>query len=492
MTADAAGATATRARPLTWRTAAALSFFSSGAVLVIEILAGRLLAPYVGVSLETFTGIIGTVLAGIAAGSALGGRWADRHDARPMLGPLLVLGGVLAWLSLPIVTALGPTVGRDPGGIVLLTAAAFFAPAAVLSTISPMAAKLYLDDLGDTGSVVGGLSAAGTAGALAGTFLTGFVLVAALPSRPIVMAVGVALVVWGSVLWVRYRPGTPRAVTVAGVVVAALLGSTVQGPCDHETAYFCARVEADPERPGGRALWLDDLRHSYVDLADPTHLEFRYVRLLADAAAILDDGPIEALHLGGGGFTLPRYLSEVRPGSQHLVLEIDPALVDIATDELGLEPRPDLEVEIGDARLALGDLDDARFDLVVGDAFGSASVPWHLTTTEVVAELARVLRPGGVYAMNLIDGGPNRFARAQLATLARHFEHVTVVVPPDGVPAHQATNQILVASDRSLDALEPDPEDGRVLTPAEVGAWVDGARVLRDDHAPVDQLLTFR
>jgi SAM-dependent methyltransferase len=482
--------TTTETRPaLGWWTAASLSFFSSAAVLVIEIIAGRLMAPYVGVSLETFTGIIGTVLAGIAAGSALGGRWADRHDARQLLGPMLVLGGVLAWLSLPIVTVLGPSIGRDPGGIVLLTAAAFFLPAAVLSTISPMAAKLNLGDLDETGSVVGGLSAAGTAGAILGTFITGFVLVAALPSRPIVVAVGIALVTAGALLWARLRARPPGLLSVAGVFAALLVGSTVQGPCEIETGYFCVQVDEDPQNPSGRILWLDDLRHSYVDLDDPTHLEFRYVRLLADVADGLPEGPLDVLHIGGGGFTFPRYLTAERPGSQHVVLEIDDELVRIARDELGLRTGPDLEVRTGDARLAFGDLPDDGYDLIVGDAFGSASVPWHLTTTEVVAELDRMLRPGGIYAMNLIDGGPNRFAEAQLATLARHFDHLAVIVPSAGV-GDFPVNQILVASDQPLPPIEPATGDGRVLTGDEVASFIDGARPLRDDFAPVDQLIT--
>lgn len=464
-------------------------FGTSAAVLVLEIIAGRLMAPYVGISLETFTGIIGTVLAAIAVGAAVGGRLADRRDPRPLIGPCLALGGVLAWLSLPVVAVLGPVVGSDPLSIVVLAAAAFFLPAATLSAVSPMVAKLRLASLDETGSVVGGLSAAGTAGALAGTFTTGFVLVAALPSRPIVLAVGAVLVVVGlGVHWrLVHRPPAVAAVLV--VLVAAGIGAATPSPCEHETAYFCVRVETDPVRPSGRVLHLDQLRHAYVDLDDPTYLDFRYVRLLAGVAAALPAGPLDALHIGGGGFTFPRHLSAVRPGSDHLVLEIDPALVDIAEDELGLVRGPDLRVRTGDARLAFADLDDDAYDLVVGDAFGSESVPWHLTTREVVEEIERVLRPGGVYAMNVIDGGGSRFARAQLATLALRFDHLAVIHPPGGVPEGRAVNQILVASTSPLPPIDVDPADGVVVDGDALEAFVDGAHPLTDDHAPVDQLV---
>jgi SAM-dependent methyltransferase len=352
-----------------------------------------------------------------------------------------------------------------------------------------MVAKLRLESLDETGAVVGGLSAAGTAGALAGTFLTGFVLVAALPSRPVVLAVGGALVVAGIVTHLRLAGRPPVAPVAASVLVAGLLGVATPSPCQHETAYFCVRVETDPERPSGRVLHLDQLRHAYVDLDDPTYLDFRYVRLLAGVADALPPGPVAALHVGGGGFSLPRHLTAVRPGSEHLVLEIDPDLVRIAEDELGLVRGPDLRVETGDARLAFADLPDDAYDLVVGDAFGGESVPWHLTTDEVVGEIDRVLRPGGIYAMNVLDGGANRFSRAELATLLRRFDHVAVILPPEGVPADRTVNQVLVASSSPLPAFEVDPEDGTVVAGPELDAFVGGARPLTDDHAPVDQLI---
>lgn len=472
-----------------WK-AGATVFGTSAAVLVLEVIAGRLMAPYVGISLETFTGIIGTMLAGIAVGSAAGGWLADRVAPDRLIAPSLVLGGALTWLSLPVVGAVGPPVaGTGPVGVIVLTTAAFFLPAVVLSAVSPMVAKLRLSRLEETGSVVGGLSAAGTVGALAGTFLTGFVLVAALPSRTVVLLVGGLLVLAGAVVRWRLRRGRPSVAAVAVVVATGLVGASSSSPCELETAYFCVQVEEDPDRASGRTLYLDRLRHAYVDLEDPTHLELRYVRLLGAVADALPAGPIDALHVGGGGFTLPRYVEAVRPGSANLVLEIDGELVDVARDRLGLRTGEGLEVEVGDARLALGGQPSGRFDLVVGDAFASPAVPWHLTTLEVVTEIARALRPGGVYAMNVIDGGDSAFARAQLATLAERFAHLAVILPAGGVPSSRGANQVLLASHRPLPALALDAGDGRVLDGEALRRFVGDARVLTDDHAPVDQLV---
>jgi predicted O-methyltransferase YrrM/MFS family permease len=494
--------------------AVVIVFSTSAAVLVLEILAGRLLAPYVGVSLETYTGIIGTVLAAIAAGTALGGRLADRVDPRRLLGPTLVIGGVLAWLSLPLLSLVGPGAGDGPVAIVVLTAWSFFLPAAVLSAASPMVAKLRLASLDQTGAVVGGLSAAGTAGALVGTFATGFVLVAALPTRPIVIAVGLALVIGGVGLWWRFAISMPPRSLAAVVLVASIgsLGLAVANPttCQWETAYFCASIEHDPGRPSGRVLRLDTLRHSYVDLDDPTYLDFRYIRLFAQVADFvdtspldtapldpspfdpspLDTAPLDTLHIGGGGFTFPRYLAATRPGGTNTVVEIDDELIRIAHDHLGLAANGEIEIYPSDARQVVRRLADDTYDLVVGDAFGGLSPPWHLTTREFVEDIRRVLRPGGVYTVNVIDGGPARFARAQVATLLEVFDHVVVVLPV--TPTSAPVNHVLVASNAPLEGFSVSGNDGVALAGAAVAGFVDGARSLVDDHAPVDQLITRR
>lgn len=467
-------------------------FGASAAVLVLEIIAGRLMAPYVGISLETFTGIIGTVLAGIAVGAAVGGVVADRRDPRKLIGPALILGGALAWLSMPIITALGPRVDNGPVAIVTLTTAAFFLPVAVLSAVSPMVAKLRLASLEETGTVVGGLSAAGTAGALAGTFITGFVLVAAIPSKTIVIVVGAVLIAAGiGATWLlRRRP--PALVGVGLLVVVLWTGAKVASatsPCEHETAYYCVRVEVAPTNPSARNLYLDRLRHAYVNLKDPTDLDVRYVKLFADVAKAMRPGPLDALHIGGGGFSFPRYLDAVRPGTKNRVLEIDGKLVQIAKRELGLVESKDLQVDIGDARLELGRLPASSYDLVVGDAFAGESVPWHLTTAEVVAELDRLLRPNGIVVMNVIDGDRSRFARAELATLADQFAHVAVILPKTGVPKDYPVNQVLVASQAPLPKLDMDPVDGVLVDGRAVKRYIGGARRLTDDYAPVDQLV---
>ncbi|HZD22483.1 MAG TPA: fused MFS/spermidine synthase, partial [Acidimicrobiia bacterium] len=288
--------------------ARSLVFFTSAAVLVIEILAARLLAPYLGVSLEVFTGIIGVVLAGISFGAWIGGRTADRTEPRRLPGPLLIAGGVTALAAPLIIDLIGPGLTVDAVTIVFASAAGFFLPAAILSAVPPVIVKIQLASLDETGTVVGTYSAIGTAGAILGTFVTGFVLIASFPTRPIVAVLGAVLTLTGVVLSVSRNSWTLVSVIGTALLSLGLVGFS--GPCEHETAYHCAIVEADPTRPTGRALILDRLYNSYIDLADPTYLEFRYIRLMADIINVeAPASPLHVVSIGGGGFTMPDYIN---------------------------------------------------------------------------------------------------------------------------------------------------------------------------------------
>jgi spermidine synthase len=193
--------------------------------------------------------------------------------------------------------------------------------------------------------------------------------------------------------------------------------------------------------------------------------------------------------LGGGAMTVPRWVDATRPGSGQTVLEIDPDLVDLVDDEFGL---PEATIVTGDGRVALRGLDDDSVDVVVGDAFGSRSVPWHLATREFMADIAQVLRPGGVYVANVIDGGDESFLRAEAATLAEEFTHVGVMRGQSVVDGFVG-NSVIVASDAELDLAAWDErraaqgDDGALVVDAD---YVDDALVLTDDFAPVDQLIT--
>jgi spermidine synthase len=257
-------------------------------------------------------------------------------------------------------------------------------------------------------------------------------------------------------------------------------------------------VVADPDRSSGRVLVLDTLRHSYVDLADPRHLEFEYVRAIAAVTEIVapPGRPLSALHIGGGGLTLPRYLAEVRPGTRSRVLEVDPGVVAVDEEELGLQLSPQLQVAVGDARVGLADEPAGGRDLVVGDAFGGLSVPWQLTTVEALGLVHRALSADGVYAVNLIDHPPLSFVRAELATLRSVFDSVLLLARAPVLSGQDGGNVVAVAADRSLPpaaiaaALADQGLAWQVAGGQQLAEFIGDAQPLTDDFAPVDQLLT--
>ncbi|MFF8521864.1 fused MFS/spermidine synthase [Streptomyces werraensis] len=482
------------------RTAAVLVFGASAAVLVVEIVALRLLAPYLGLTLETSTLVIGIALTAIALGSWLGGRIADEVDPLRLLAPALGVSGA--------VVALTPAVLRGVAEwarplLILVAALTILVPGALLSAVTPLVTKVRLTSLAETGTVVGRLSGVGTAGSIVGTVLTGFVLLSRLPVSGILVGLGALLVVASLLVGGRLRGRSGAAPALALVLAAGgLAASVAPGGCDVETRYHCAEVVADPAREGGRTLVLDGVRHSYVDADDPTHLEFTYVKAVASVidAAFPAGRPLTAHHLGGGGLTLPRYLAATRPGTRSVVSEIDDGVVRIDRERLGLRPQPGIEVRTEDGRLGLRRPATDALDLVVGDAFGGVSVPWHLTTVQALAEVRRVLAPGGLYVVNLIDHGEQAFAKAELATLREVFAYVALLGEPVDIglartDAPAGGNLVAVASDSPTDltaiqkALDARSTGWRTVTGKPLTTWTADAPVLTDDYAPVDQLL---
>ena len=488
--------------------AATIVFVAAAAVLVLETLALRLIAPYVGVTLQTNTAVIGAALMAIAVGAWAGGRAAARAaDPARLIGPLLLVGACLTLLTLPVVRYVGQaTTGTgDASATLLLAMAAVILPAGLLSAVAPIVAKLQLRDLHETGTIVGRLSGIGTLGGIVATFATGFILVAAFRTSTILIGTGVVVgFVGGLVLWFDRQRSGPRpgggplpGAALPLLPLSMLLVAGAPNPCQKETEYHCARVVADPDRPTGRTLELDTLRHSYVDLADPAYLEFEYTRAIAAVADSIRPGtaPMDVLHIGGGGFTMPRYLAAKRPGTRSTVLEIDGGVVDLGRQQLGVDDIPNLSVRVGDGRTGLQEQPTGRYDLAVGDALGGLAVPWHLTTPQVAERVRSVLKADGVYAVNVIDYQPDRFARAEIATLRSVFPHVIFLGAPVTVAGEGGGNHILVASQRPL------PAAAIQADLATKGPWViadetapagsaGDAEVLTDQHAPVDQLIT--
>ena len=193
-------------RPL--RFPSAFAFLANGALLVLELIAGRVIAPTVGVSLYTWTAVIGVVLAGISLGSWIGGIVADRRPTRSILSLEFLLAALASALVLVFDSNLDsvaasfswPTIWQ----VVWLATIIFFLPSVLIGMVTPMIIKLSLNSLDATGRVVGRIRAAAEVGAIVGVFLTGFILIDAFGTRTIVVTVALtlgALAILSSPLW---------------------------------------------------------------------------------------------------------------------------------------------------------------------------------------------------------------------------------------------------------------------------------------------------
>lgn len=220
-------------------------------------------------------------------------------------------------------------------------------------------------------------------------------------------------------------------------------------PGRHPVEFGTAELLRDLDSDDGWLLTVDDVPQSFVDLADPTHLEFDYVRLMGDVldCAAPEGEPLSVVHLGGGGCTLARYVATTRPGSTQVVVEGDAALAALVRDQLGTRG---FRLRVGDARHECARLAAGRSDVVVADVFESARQPVHTTTLEWLHEVRRLLRPGGVHVVNVADGRPLPFARAQVATLLEAFPHVLLLADPSVLRGRRFANLVLVASDAPL------------------------------------------
>lgn len=263
---------------------------------------------------------------------------------------------------------------------------------------------------------------------------------------------------------------------------------------DHVTVEI--REDRDPASPGGRLLLMDGVEASHVDLLDPTAIRFEYLRHLVGVvdAMFPATGALDAFQVGGGPCTLARYLVATRRRARVRVVERDAGVVAISREHLMLDEVPRLQVQVGDGREALAALPDASQHLVVVDAFVGLMAPHALSTAEFIADVRRVLRPGGLHAMNLIDVEPLELARAVAAGMEQEHAHVALLAEPAVLEHRTSGNVLLLATDRPLPpqatgrALARDASPWEARTGRALARMTQGHAPLRDGVAPTHQL----
>lgn len=500
-------------------------FVASACGLVVEIVAGRLIAPYTGMSLYSWTAIIAVVLAGLSAGHWLGGRLAGAQSGEDRLvfrlAMALGLASVTTMTSLVLLHLLSPLLlGGETSpvsDVLLLCAALFLLPSLFVGVVAPIVTKLAVDlSTTDTGPTIGRMYALGTLGSIAGTLSAGYLFISRIGSTGTILAVAAtyAVLAVGCALIARRVWGLVGGfVLLLLLVITGILGNRVEAfrsACTYESDYFCIRIEDFSPISGRESalMVLDNLVHSINDRADPSLLYSPYIHFLDEFTRRRffkrQDGlSLSAFFIGGGGYSLPRSWATTMEDARVVVAEIDPMVTQAAADRLWLAPAmPGLDIRHQDARRLLQSLPaEPLFDVIFGDAFHDISIPAHLVTREFHREIARRLRPNGFYALNLIDRGTRpRFLAAMLKTLRTDFAHVTAwVEASDDADIRQKQESrvtyVIVASadaptEQTMTSLFGIARSWSVIHKDErMDEPTADIPILTDDFAPVDRLL---
>jgi len=496
-------------------------FIASFCTLVIELVAGRIMAPYVGVSLYTWTSIIGVVLAGISIGAWVGGILADRYPRPATLGWLLFLSGIGALTIAPLTDLIGAAQFQATLmlRILLLTTAIFFLPSTLLGMISPVVVKLSLDNLSKTGNIVGKIYAFSTLGSIIGTFATGFFLISWMGTRNLLLTMGAILIVSAFLFGGLFLKRKAAVISIASiatvsVLVFAIFGYAYKPMLDEKTYYykesdyFTIKLKKFPIKNGtveGEALILDNLIHSINDVNDPAFLDYDYIRIYEELVSwqMKQRSSIDALFIGGGGYTFPRYMESNYPGARIDVVEIDPEVTHVVYEYLGLPRSTTIRSFNEDGRwFVMNSKDKGRYDFIFGDAFNDLSIPYHLTTKEFAQQMKALLKPDGLLIANLIDSvTEGLFLPSYIRTLEEVFGKGNVnllVLSPELFRQGIATCVVVASASkwdmedfaRVIGKREGKPMTANIVSQEKLQEILHNrpAVILTDDYVPVDNL----
>ncbi|MDX1921404.1 MAG: fused MFS/spermidine synthase [Candidatus Caenarcaniphilales bacterium] len=520
-----------------------LAFLSNVCIMALEIVAGRLIAPHVGVSLYTWTTIIGIVLAGISLGSFLGGKLADKSASIQLLAKIFMFSGISALLILPLAYWL-PALTKNwntplIAEIIFFSLILFLPPCLLMGSISPIIAKLAIKDTDTTGQTIGTIYAAGTIGSIVGTFSTGFFLISHFGTFSIVCSIGLLLISLGVLLTAG---GTKNIIAKASLCLILLLcfdafraSGALKGVCTKETDYYCVRIAEFPlneicKSPNCkddtlckgfsngkkhnlkanslvRLLREDNVIQSYNLINSPDEMIHDYEHLYHQGLkyATRKDKTPKTAFIGGGGYTLPIYLDNQYSKIKIDVIEIDPQVTQIVHEKMGLPLNSKVKSHNEDARVFFNRAPKDKYNLIVGDAFKDITVPYQLTTKEFNARISKWLDEDGLYMVNLIDGKKADFklTRSYLKTLKETFPFLEVIKRGKSESVGDLSSSTIIASKKKIDksrwmSLEEIETEYEFISQSELQEFINHkkiAKILTDNYAPVEQMTapsTFR
>lgn len=420
-------------------------FLTGAAILVIEIAATRILAPYFGNTIFTFSSVISIILAALSIGYYFGGRLADRNPSTFLFYGVITAGGITILLEQALALTLLPAIAYDLSmihGPLISSVMLFLLPAILLGMLSPFAIKLLHVHTPDKG--VGHLAGLAffwsTVGCIVGSLGAGFVLIPSWGTNAIVLATGTGLVLLGSIgliVGAKQRGMTTAAVLmlsfVSGVTV---LSSSL--PSDASVAYskhgWYEKITVQNGMIGSRPVRMlaQDLTLSSGMYVDDGSMVFDYTKYF-DLYRLFVPKLETTLSIGGGAYSVPKAILQDTKATVD-VAEVEPLLLPIAHTYFGLPKDRRLRNHVMDGRRFLYD-SPGRYDLIFSDVYGSiATVPMQFTTSEFFRLAHDKLNDGGVFIGNYMGslGEETRpMLLAVLKTMQSVFPQVYVFATSD-------------------------------------------------------------
>lgn len=438
-------------------------FFTGGSIMIYEILASRIFAPFFGTSTYIWTNIIGVIMASLSLGYYLGGRYADRHPDTKHLVTLIFASAVLLTLTNLFQNPLllfARNSSASTGLASFLASLLLFAPLSVLlGMVSPFVARLTSEKIKTVGASVGNVYAVSTAGSIVGTFLAGFVLVPSLQIANILYII--AFLLFGLAFWLD---GVCRIKVKFSILLVLILlifffnsrlsfaqvfsTSSEKIIADIPTEYSRVWISEEQYPLARQRTFSDGQSSIYIipqsagEVVIPSSDIIRAFRLYQYYAPQAQD----FLLIGGAGYVFPKYLQELSPNAKIDTVEINPDLLQIAQDYFYFEPSENFRNIAQDGRVYLNE-NEKKYDVIILDAFNNNSaIPFQLVTEEATQKIYDSLSENGVFLCNTIsalDGKNARFLEAQYTTLNEIFEKV-ILIPIQYPELSQEKQNVLV------------------------------------------------
>jgi spermidine synthase len=428
-------------------------FICGGAVLAIEILGTRIIGPFYGVSIFLWSSLISVTLVGLSVGYVIGGRLSDKIKNYNMLALIIAVSGVFI-LLIPILRNLVIKIAEQSGlraSVLLSSFILFFPPLALLGMVSPYAIKLRTQSLDNVGKSSGYLYAVSTIGSVLAALLTGFILIPNFGVIKLTLTIGILLIITSVVIFLTKKNLLHNKLLISLIIIPVFLlicfipsdkmlaGKGIKTII--QSQYAEIRVF---EKEEDRYLLIDGGIHSAINIKTKDNI-LPYVWVTEITKEIFNySGDMLLIGLGGGSVLKSFYLDNWDTE----VVEIDPEVTKIARSYFNLLPGFN-NIHHMDGREFLQNTYKS-YDLIILDAFGSSSIPFHLITLESFKLAKLHLKKNGLFTINIEAlGWDDIIIRSVAATLKQVFKNVIAL--PISEPPNTLGNVILVASDRPIE-----------------------------------------